>query len=119
MDKRRRTRRHAPPSRLRYEQEHPTVSFRIPRSLKEDLSQILAVSEQSFADFVKEALRVKERTVGAAYENGHSAAKSTYLLTYRCSVCGKIAEAINSEAKIAAREYLEDIEWAHDGCKIR
>ena len=119
MANRRRTRRRAPPSRLRYEQEHPTVSFRVPRVLYDNLKEILAVSEQSFADFVKEALRVKERTVGAAYDHGHRAAKETYLVTYHCSVCGKIAEAKSSEAKIAARQLLEDIEWAHDDCRKR
>ena len=75
MTNRRRTRRRAPPSRLRYEQEHPTVSFRVPRVLKDDLKEILAINEQSFADFVKEALGAKKLSVEAAYVNGYSSAR--------------------------------------------
>ena len=120
MASKRRTRRHVPPSRLRYEQNNPTISFRLPLNLKDELEQILAVSEQSFADFVKEALKVKERTVGAAYDHGHRAAKETYLVTYRCSVCGKTVEVQSSEAKAAAREFLEEIDGlAHEDCRNR
>jgi len=89
MTAKRRTRRHVPLSRLRYEQENPTVSFRPPRSQKADLSDVLHVSEQSFADFVKEALGVKERSVGAAYDTGYRDAKEDYLVTYACTVCGQ------------------------------
>ena len=116
---RRRTRRRAPPSRLRYEQEHPTVSFRVPRVLKDELKEILDISEQSFADFVKEALGAKTPNVEAAYINGHTSAKEAYLVTYRCAVCRKTIEVETSEAKAAAREFFEENEWTHDGCRTR
>lgn len=111
-----RTRRHVPPSRIRYEQKNPTVSFRLPRSLHTDLSQILAVSEQSFADFVKEALGVKERSVGAAYNTGHRAAKEEYLVTYPCTVCGKTIEVESAKEKLAAREFFKEGRWGHGDC---
>ncbi len=115
----RRTRR-APPSRLRYEQEHPTVSFRVPRVLYDNLKEILGINEQSFADFVKEALGAKALNVEGAYTNGYTAAKEAFLVTYRCRVCRKIVEAESSEAKAAAREFLEEIDGlAHEDCRNR
>ena len=117
---RRRTRRRAPPSRLRYEEEHPTVSFRVPRVLYDDLKEMLGINEQSFADFVKEALGAKAPNVEGAYTNGYSAAKEAFLVTYRCRVCRKIVEVESSEAKAAAREFLEEIdELAHEDCRRR
>ena len=116
MTAKRRTRRHVPPSRRRYERENPTVSFRLPRSLHTDLSQILDVSEQSFADFVKEALGVKKRSVGAAYDTGYRAAKEDYLVTYPCTVCGKTMEVDSDKEKLAAREFFEERRWGHMSC---
>ncbi len=115
----RRTRR-APPSRLRYEHEHPTVSFRVPRVLYDNLKEILAINEQSFADFVKEALGAKTLNVEASYIKGYTSAKEAYLVTYRCRVCRKIVEAESSEAKAAAREFLEEIDQLeHEDCRRR
>ena len=109
-------RRHVPPSRLRYEQENPTVSFRLRRSLYTDLREILAVSGQSFADFVKEALGVKARTVEAAFDTGHRFAKEDYLVTYPCTVCGKTIEVESDNEKLAAREFFEESRWGHGSC---
>ena len=117
---RRRTRRRAPPSRLRYEQEHPTVSFRVPRSLYLNLKEILGINEQSFADFVKEALGAKTPDVEAAYINGYAAAKEAFVVTYRCRVCRKTIEVESSELKAAAREFFEEIDGlAHEDCRNR
>ncbi len=120
MANRRRTRRRAPPSRLRYEQEHPTVSFRVPRSLYLHLKEILGINEQSFADFVKEALGAKTLNVEGAYINGYTAAKEAFLVTYRCTVCRKIVEVERSDAKAAARQFLEEIDGLeHEDCRRR
>jgi predicted RNA-binding Zn-ribbon protein involved in translation (DUF1610 family) len=45
-----------PPSRRRYEEQNPTVSFRLKRELKEDLKEHLKGTGCSYADFVKDAL---------------------------------------------------------------
>ena len=120
MANRRRTRRRAPPSRLRYEQEHPTVSFRVPRSLYLHLKEILGINEQSFADFVKEALGAKILNVEAAYIKGYTSAKEAYLVTYRCAVCRKTIEVESSEAKAAASDIFEEIDaLAHEDCRRR
>ncbi len=116
MPGQRRRRGHVPPSRLRYEEAHPTVSFRLRRDLYEQLRATLERSEHSFADFVKEALGVKERTVGAAYSNGYAVAREKYLVTYRCRGCRGLLEVDGPEGKAAARQYMEKGGWGHVTC---
>lgn len=50
---------HKAPARIRYEQSHPTVSFRLPRELYDQLMEQLASRDITAADFVKEALGAK------------------------------------------------------------
>lgn len=45
-----------PPSRKRYEEEHPTVSFRLDKETYKRLKEHLAGTGYSFADFIKDAL---------------------------------------------------------------
>ncbi len=116
MPGQRRKRGHVPPSRLRYEESHPTVSFRLRRELHEQLKATLEQSEHSFADFVKEALGVKERTVGAAYSKGYVAAREKYLVTYHCRGCRELLEVDDPTAKAAARQGMEQEGWGHGTC---
>ena len=44
---------------MRYEQSHPTVSFRLPKELYDQLMDQLASRDITAADFVKEALGAK------------------------------------------------------------
>jgi flagellar biosynthesis/type III secretory pathway protein FliH len=57
-----------PPSRLRYEQSHPTVSFRLERSLHNELKEFLSQRGISAADFVKETLGVQQTAIKQAEE---------------------------------------------------
>ena len=45
-----------PPSRERYEQEHPTISFRLDKETKQSLKEHLNGTGASYADFIKGAL---------------------------------------------------------------
>jgi len=47
------------PSRVKYEQSHPTVSFRLSKGLHNQLMEQLASRDITAADFVKEALGAK------------------------------------------------------------
>ena len=51
---------HKPPARIRYEQSHPTISFRLPMELREQLVNHLTQREITVADFIKEALGAKK-----------------------------------------------------------
>ena len=44
------------PSSIRYEEQHPTVSFRLPKALYDKLKSHISDRGISFADFIKEAL---------------------------------------------------------------
>ncbi len=116
MSSQRGKRGHVPPSRLRYEESHPTISFRLRRNLREQLKATLEKSEHSFADFVKEALGVKERTVGAAYNNGYAAARVKYLVIFHCKWCNGLLEVADPTTKDAAKRYMEEAGWGHEAC---
>ena len=121
--------RRKPPSRIRYEQEHPTVSARVDRTLYERLTRIREKEGKSFADVIREAVRVQERSTERAYQRGFSdgraqgrrdgyqqgfaEAKKTYVVRYRCSICDGWLELSGEEGKAVARECLEDGGWGH------
>jgi len=52
-----------PPSRKKYEQENPTISFRAPKRTKERLAKHLEGTGQSVLDFVEDALGREESMV--------------------------------------------------------
>jgi len=62
-----------PPAKIRYDQSHPTVSFRVTRELKDRLESYTTAKGMSFADFIKEALGVRERekTYEDGFRDGH------------------------------------------------
>lgn len=53
------TKKKRTPSRVKYEQSHPTVSFRLPKELYDQLMEQLASRDITAADFIKEALGAK------------------------------------------------------------
>ena len=72
---------HRPPSRVRYEQAHPTLSCRLDPQTHELLKRRLASNGLSFADFVKSQLGVMESNtvnVREAEEKAYSRAKKEY-----------------------------------------
>jgi len=44
--------RKAPPSRIKYEQGHPVVSFRVPKEVYNELQQIKEAGEKSLTDIL-------------------------------------------------------------------
>lgn len=50
------------PSRVAYEESHPTISFRLDRETHDSLKEHLTATGYSFADFVKDALG-REKTM--------------------------------------------------------
>ena len=58
-----------PPSRVRYEAAHPTVSVRVSRALRNKLEEIKALTGKSNAEIVRETLEAQTR-VDEAYDRG-------------------------------------------------
>jgi len=114
---------HKPPSRIRYEQSHPTVSCRLDSETHTLLQQRLEeLGEVSFADFVKDALgtlQLKMPDVKAisktAREEGYKQAKKDYEIWYFCKVCRKpITISPNSDSHKAVIGHMEG--WRHTAC---
>ena len=112
---------HKPPARIRYEQSHPTVSFRLDRDTHTLLKQRLEDLEVSAADFIKESLglihtdieEIKER----AFNEGYTQAIEDYQISYFCAVCGKcIVMFANGDDHKAMIGYMKEHGWGHASC---
>ena len=112
---------HRPPSRIRYEQSHPVVSFRVRRENYQQLKNLLVKSGESFGDFFKEALAIQQANTDKVYEQGrkkgYEEAKKLYQVTYFCSICGKTMEVTSPKAKEAVRQYMKEHGWGHVACQ--
>lgn len=118
------------PSRVRYEQAHPTVSCRVSREIYEKLRAVMDGEGKSFADILKVGLgilelRVKEEGEGMrkgraeGYSKGYAEAERLYKVTYPCSVCGKTLTAKSGDEKQAIKKYTQEHGWGHRACHER
>jgi len=66
--------KHRPPSRIRYEESHPTISFRLEKSLRDELNSFLQKNNLSKPDFIKIFLKKQKENYEAvrtdAYDKG-------------------------------------------------
>jgi hypothetical protein len=116
--------RHKPPSRIRYEQNNPTISFRVSREVHDKLKDHLARRHVSFADFVKESLGVQQIQIPdvgkikqAAWNEGYRKAKATYEICLSCSECQQpISIKPNSRFHQEIIDHLEGL-WHHTTCR--
>ena len=116
---------HKPPALIRYEQSHPTVSFRLPidtyNLLKQRLEDLGGVS---FADFVKDALGFQqirmpdiEEIENTAWCEGYKLAEEECQIWYYCNVCReRIDMKPNSDSHKAMIGYMKEHGWAHSSC---
>ncbi len=113
--------RHKPPSRVRYEQEHPVVSARIATDLHKQLKEYLASRKESLADFIRESLGVQkpliDKIVREACEKGYNEATKKFKVWYYCAHCGKeITMSPNSPSHKAVIGYMKEHGWRHNNC---
>lgn len=112
-----------PPSRVKYEESHPTVSCRVPRETYERLQAIKEKEGKSFADILRIGMGIlkakakkEDKAYSQGYEQGYNEAEREFKVTYACSVCGKTI-TLNSEGeKEAASGYMEEHGWGHAEC---
>ncbi len=116
-----------PPSRIRYEQSHPTVSCRLPRAIYDRLMQAKEVESKSFADILKIGLGVQEvqarkvreakkRGYNEGYQKGYAEATVRFKVTYRCSKCGGELVVSTDDEKKAIAKYMQEHDWRHGEC---
>ncbi len=122
--------RKTPPSRLRYEQTHPTVSCRVSKEMYDELKMIEKGEGKSLTDILKIGLGRLEVKVGEedeirnealceGFEEGFSDAEKTFKVTYACSVCGGMMVVSCAEEKAAITQYMREHGWGHQSCHDR
>lgn len=115
------------PSRIKYEQNHPTVSFRPSKDLYDRLQAVKEAEGLSNTDVLKVGvglLEVKVRSEKEAreqgfeegFEKGFEEAESIYKVTYPCKVCRKTIEVTSVKEKEAIRKYMLERGWGHADC---
>lgn len=116
------------PSRVKYEQKHPTVSFRVSKDLDDRLLAVKEVEGKSITDVLKVGLGLlevkvrKEKEVRAqaydeGYDEGYKDAEELYKVTYLCKICRKTIEVMSVKEKEAIKGYMHG--WAHAKCISR
>lgn len=119
-----------PPSRIKYEQGHPTVSCRVPKEIYDRLVKAKEVEGKSFADILKLGLEKAEKRANKLIEarmqswteghkKGFEEAALKYKVTYHCSKCGQIMEVQHPNEKEAIDELMRKAGWAHQPCPAR
>lgn len=115
------------PSRVRYEQGHPTVSCRVPREVYKRLQVVKKADDKSFADILKiglgilevrvnEEAEVRKQGYAKGHRKGYAEAERLYKVTYPCNVCGEMLTVTDRDEKEAIRQYMQEHRWGHRAC---
>ena len=105
-----------PPSKIKYDASHPTVSVRVTRELYDQLRDLREQSGKSLGDILREALKQQAPSTKKAYQLGFNAAKRDFAVSYRCSVCGWTLTVNSREEKVAIAGYMREEGWGHSRC---
>ena len=115
------------PSRVRYEQAHPTVSCRVSREIYQRLVDTKQQGGKSFADILRVGLGIIETDhetggfffdegYGLGCQEGYEAAVLRFKVIFTCYKCGKSVAVDGKEAKQTVREILEEYGLSHLQC---
>ncbi len=107
------------PSRIKYEQNNPTVSARVPKETREKLLINLAKLGMTLSDALKVLageLEVKVIPIDEARRQGYEEAKKLYMTTYPCIICGKPIPITDPKTKEAVSKYMVEHDWGHTKC---
>lgn len=116
-----------PPSRIRYEQGHPTVSCRVPKEVYDRLQAVNKSESRSFADILKIGLgilevkrkeeeKIKKKAHVEGHRRGYADAQRLYIVTYPCKVCRGTLVVTSDDEKQAIKRYMQEHGWGHRQC---
>ncbi len=113
-----------PPSKIRYLQRNPVVSFHLPADLLDRLRSMAAEDGVTIATYVRRFLSglatrddEKKQAREEGYKAGYEDARRHYEIRYRCSVCGEfLTVSPESPCHNSIVKHLHDNRWAHDAC---
>ena len=109
-------RTHKPPSKIKYDLAHPTISVRVTHELYEELKQMQEQSGKSLGDILREALKKQAPSTKKAHQLGYEEAKAKYAVNYKCSVCGGNITVASTEEKEEIAKYMREHRWSHSQC---
>ena len=107
---------HKPPSKIKYDQAHPTVSIRVTKELYDNLNYLREYGGKSLGDILREAVGKQKETTDVAYQTGYDVAKKEYAVVFKCSVCGGDLTISGDKAKTSAAQYMKEHKWGHVSC---
>ena len=126
---RRKGKKSAPPSRLRYEKANPAVTVRISSELRAKLAELKETHDLSLGDVLRIGVEKAKPDLDAAFERGefegyeagfdegYEGAKEDYEVTYWCSQCRRRNMSIYSdEENEAAAQLMYDAGWHSTAC---
>ena len=113
--------RHVTPSRLRYEERNPVVSFRIDRARYLSLKATIGKSGMSEGQFFRRIIDKGVLDLSTArekgYKKGFRTAKEKYGLRYICNVCLDDGYVKGDQLKKINQTTLEGVYAFHRKCK--
>jgi hypothetical protein len=108
---------HVPPAKKRYDEKHPTVSFRASREHYDRLKGVLNKQGKTIGQFFRESLEIEERNYSEAYWRGYRKAKERYAVYATCMSCGEPIAIDDQQMKEDI--YLSILEIClHRECKL-
>jgi hypothetical protein len=130
MGNRRNKRKGKTPSRIKYEQNRPVVSFRVSKELYDRLEAVKKTEGKSTTDVlgvgvglldvkVRKEKEIRDQAYEEGWEKGTAEAEELYAVHYSCSVCGKKIVVTSDDEKRAIKTYMRDHGWGHGNCVKR
>ncbi len=116
-----------PPSRKKYQEANPVLSFSVPRAVYERV-QALKGSEGAvrleifmaglglFEVRARTEQEITRKAYDKGYDDGANSACDCFCVTYPCNVCGKEMTVDTDEEKKAIRKFLTSGGWHHGDC---
>ena len=106
-----------PPSRIRYERNHPVIAIRVDKETAKRLRDLAMESNKSLATLIKENLDFQEGEYSDAWAKGYDEGEKENQIWYYCNVCNeRIYITPNDNGHKAIIEYMREHGWGHSTC---
>ena len=121
-----RSKRHVPPSRIRYEKANPTVSIRISKDMRAKLDELKNEHGLSLGEVLRIALKTlngllehePELEVALRQWEGYAIAEEEYKITFVCSRCKRRhLSCTDIKTREAAARLLYQAGWHSPSCR--
>ena len=116
-----------PPSRIKYENNNPTISARLPKEKHDRLLAILVVLKMTLTQLLLHFIgeydpkvtpveEARKQGLNEGWKRGVSWAREKYLFSAPCTRCGKEIILTDKESKDVVRNILRQNGWQHADC---